>query len=138
MRVGPAQLTGLDSAQKGWADLGPTVLSASLGLGRMWPRHEGWARKEKKKGGGELFSPSHPLAFVLHARETYTKNEVKVEGKEELPGTEEAVPCWFGYFAGGAAVEADGGVVAHGRQLQAAVLLFQAAKREVTAIPPLL
>ena len=64
MRVGPAQLTGLDSAQKGWADLGPTVLSASLGLGRMWPRHEGWARKEKKKeGGGNYFPPP----ILLHS-----------------------------------------------------------------------
>jgi hypothetical protein len=69
-----------------------------LGLGRIWPRHKGCARKEKKKTGGELFSPSHPPAcrtiFVLHAGQTYTKNEVKVEGKEELPGAEEAVPCW--------------------------------------------
>jgi hypothetical protein len=30
----------------------------------------------------------------LHEGQTYTKNEVKVEGKEELPGAEEAVPCW--------------------------------------------
>jgi len=45
---------------------------------------------------------------------------------------EEAVPCWSGCFAGGAAVEAGGGVVAHRWQLQAAVLLFQAAEREVT------
>jgi hypothetical protein len=57
-----------------------------------------------------------------------------VEGKEELPGTEEAMPCWSGCFAGGAVVEVGGGVVAHGRQLQAAVLLFQAAEREVTAL----
>jgi len=45
------------------------------------------------------------------------------------------VPCWSGCFAGGAAVEAGGCVVAHGRQLQAVVLLFQAAEREVTALP---
>jgi len=36
-----------------------------------------------------------------------------VEGKEEFPGTEEAVPCWSGCFAGGVVVEAGGGVVAH-------------------------
>jgi len=36
---------------------------------------------------------------------------------------------------GGAVVEPDGCVVAHGWQLQAAVLLFQAAEREVLALP---
>jgi hypothetical protein len=58
-----------------------------------------------------------------------------MEGEEELPGAEEAVPCWSDCIAGGAAVEVGGGVVAHGRQLQAAVLLFQAAEREVPALP---
>jgi hypothetical protein len=38
-------------------------------------------------------------------------------------------------FAGGAVVEAGGGVVAHGRRLQAAVLLFQTVEGEVTALP---
>jgi len=37
------------------------------------------------------------------------------------------VPCWSSCFVGG--------VVAHGRQLQAAVLLFQAAEREILALP---
>jgi len=37
------------------------------------------------------------------------------------------VPCWSSCFAGG--------VVAHGRQLQAAELLFQAAEREIPALP---
>jgi len=36
---------------------------------------------------------------------------------------------------GSAAVEGGGSVVAHGRQLQAAVLLFQAMEREVTTLP---
>jgi hypothetical protein len=58
-----------------------------------------------------------------------------VEGHEEVPGAEEAVTCWSGCFAGGSAVEAGGGVVAHGRQLQAAVLLFQAVEREIPALP---
>jgi len=44
------------------------------------------------------------------------------------------VPCWSDCFAGGAAVEAGGNVVAHGRQLQVVVLLFQAAKREVLSL----
>jgi len=58
-----------------------------------------------------------------------------VEGHEEVPGAKEAVTCWSGCFAGSSAVEAGGGVVAHGRQLQAAVLLFQAAEREIPALP---
>ena len=45
------------------------------------------------------------------------------------------MPCWSDCFAGGAVVETGGGVVAHGRQLPAAVLLFRAAEREVTAPP---
>jgi hypothetical protein len=58
-----------------------------------------------------------------------------VEGHEEVPGTEEAVPCWSGYFAGSSVVEAGGSVVTHGRQLQAAVLLFQVTEREIPALP---
>jgi len=56
--AGLPQLTGPASAQKGWADLGPTILSASLGSGRTRPRHKGWVRK-KKRGGGIIF-PSPP------------------------------------------------------------------------------
>jgi len=58
-----------------------------------------------------------------------------VEGHEEVPGAEEAVTCRSGCFAGGSVVEAGGGVVAHERQLQEAVLLFQAAEREIPALP---
>jgi len=42
-----------------------------------------------------------------------------MEGKEGLPDVEEVVRCWSGCFAGSAAVEAGGVVVAHGWQLQA-------------------
>jgi len=91
----------------------PNSYLCFFGLGQNQPG------PKKKQNGGELFSPSHPPAcrtnIVLHAGETYTENEVKVEGKEELPGMEEAVPCWSGCFAGTAVVEAGGGVVAHGR-----------------------
>jgi hypothetical protein len=72
---------------------------------------------------------------AMHAGETYAQNEVKREGKEKLPGAEEAVPCWSICSAGGAAVEADGGVVAHGRRLQATVLLFQATERDPSSSP---
>ena len=43
--------------------------------------------------------------------------------------------CWSDYFAGGAVVEAGGGVVAHGRRLPAAALLFQAGVREILPLP---
>ena len=47
---------GPDSAQKGWADLGPTVLSASVGLG--------WTRPDlEKKNRGDYFPPP----ILLHA-----------------------------------------------------------------------
>jgi hypothetical protein len=45
--------------------------------------------------------------------EVKPKMKEKFEGKEELPGTKEAMHCWSGCFAGDAAVEAGGGVVAH-------------------------
>jgi len=45
-----------------------------------------------------------------------------MKGEEELPGAEEAACCWSGCFAGGDAMEASGGVVAHGRWLQTAML----------------
>jgi len=59
----------------------------------------------------------------------------KCRGEKSLLGVEKAVPCWSDCFAGGAVVETGGCVVAHGRRLPAAVLLFQAAEREVTAPP---
>jgi hypothetical protein len=110
----PAQFAGPDSAQKGWADLDLIVISVFFvwvgpGPDIMVGPELAWPKKETKRGG-ELFSPSHPPAcrtnIVLHAGETYTENEVKVEGKEELPGTEEAVPCWSGCFASTTVVEA--------------------------------
>jgi hypothetical protein len=52
---------GPDLAQKGWADLGPTVLSASVGLGRTRPDPDiragpEPARPRKEKQGG-IISP---------------------------------------------------------------------------------
>jgi len=40
------------------------------------------------------------------------------------------VRCWSGCFAGGAAVEAGGGVVAHGRRLQTLMLPLQAVEKK--------
>jgi hypothetical protein len=45
------------------------------------------------------------------------------------------VPCWSDCFAGGAVVEAGGGVVAHGRRLQAITLLFQVVEKEALVLP---
>jgi len=45
------------------------------------------------------------------------------------------VRCWSGCFAGGAAVEASGGVVAHGRRLQTITLQFQTMEKEAPALP---
>jgi len=57
------------------------------------------------------------------------------EGEEELPGVEEVVHCWSGCFAGGAAVEAGGGVVVHGWRLQTVTLLFQTVEKKAPALP---
>ena len=62
-------------------------------------------------------------------REGKEKNKRKNEGEEKLPGAEaEAVAC---YVSGGAVVEADSGVAAHWRRLQAAALLSQADERGI-------
>jgi hypothetical protein len=70
--------------------------------------------------------------FCMQEETQVTK---EMQGEKSLLGAEEAVPCWSDCFAGGAVVETGGCVVAHGRRLPAAVLLFQAAEREVTAPP---
>jgi hypothetical protein len=70
----------------------------------------------------------------LHAGTNQQKMQT-MEGKKNLPGAEEAAACGSECFAGGAVVEAGGGAVAHGRRLQAAVLLFQTVEGEVTALP---
>jgi len=92
-RDGPTQLTGSDSAQKVWADLGPTK-SSIFHLGQTWPWQQGWARTslaQRRKNQqcwarislarqhnirGELFSPSLLACrtlFILHAREKQRK-----------------------------------------------------------------
>jgi hypothetical protein len=127
--AGPAQPTGPDSAPKvlgrsqpkmDWADLGPTKSDilfwarpgpeGRAGPGPTWPSNN--------TGGGNYFPPT-----LLHA-ERYsfcmqgTKQNATMKGEEELPGAEEAVCRWSVGFAGGAAVEAGGGVVAHGGRFQ--------------------
>jgi len=111
-----------------------------------WPKEEKnqqhWARislaQQHNWPGGNYFPPSPPRAcrtlFILHAGEKNNQN-ANNEGEEELPGVEEAVRWLSVCFASGAAVEADGGVMAHGRWLQVAALLFQAAESEILPLP---
>jgi hypothetical protein len=67
MWAGPTQLTGLDLAQKGWVDLGPIVLSASLGSGPDLAQTSGLGQNrpglESKNGEGNYFPPP----ILLHA-----------------------------------------------------------------------
>jgi len=127
--AGPAQPTGPDSAPKvlgrsqpkmDWADLGPTK-SDILFWARPGPEGRagpGPTWSSNNTGGGNYFPPT-----LLHA-ERYsfcmqgTKQNATMKGEEELPGAEEAVCRWSVGFAGGAAVEAGGGVVTHGRRFQ--------------------
>jgi len=71
--------------------------------------------------------------FLLHAGEKQQKR--KQLGGEKLPGMEEVVCCWSGCFAGGAAVEAGGGVVAHRWRLQTVMLLLQAVEKKAYVLP---
>ena len=113
-----------------WADLGSTILSASFGLGRTQPRHQGWARTSptQKIKRGELFPPSHPPAcrsiFVLHAGGNENrKRRESWRGKKSYLARRRR--CLVGLAED----------VTHGQKLWAAVLLFQMAEREVTALP---
>jgi len=126
MWAGPTQINGPASAQKkGWADLGPTK-NSSLVWARPDPDVQGWASiglaQRQKPSGGRIIFSSLPSACrtILHAGGDAC-NKRKCRREESVPGVEEAV-------AGGAAVEAGGDVVAHGRRLQAALRLFTAVR----------
>jgi hypothetical protein len=96
-----------------------------------------WPSNITDGGGGNYFPSPFPACrtlFILHARKKKQQN-TNNEGEEELPGAEEVVRCWSGCFAGGAAVEAGGGVVAHGWRLQTVTLLFQTVEKEAPALP---
>ena len=127
--AGPAQPTGPDSAQKmlgrfwpkmDWADLSPKTnipfwarpgLEGRAGPGSAWPRNQ--------NGRGELFSPHPCMQNAIRSACREEKNKYKNEREEELPGAGVAVACCV---SGGAVAEAGGGVLAHGRRLQAALL----------------
>ena len=99
-------------------------------MGQTRPRRQGWARirlAQQLKRAGELFSPTPACRtlFVLHAEK---EKKINTRGEEELPGAGEAVACCT---SGGAVAEAGGGVLAHGRRLQAKALLSQAAERGI-------
>jgi len=67
MWTGPAQLTGPNLAQKGWADLSAIVLSASLGSGPDLAQASGLGLNrpdlESKNREGNYFPPP----ILLHA-----------------------------------------------------------------------
>jgi len=111
-RSRPKKWIGPISAQKTiilfWARPGPEDWA---GPGPAWPSNKRW------RGG--LFSPHPPACrtlFVLHAEKKKCSNEGRK--KNYLARRRLCVP-------GGAAAEAGGGVVAHGRRLQAALRLFR-------------
>ena len=136
MWAGPAQINGPASAQK--KRLGRPRPKRKLGrsrpnqkflfsLGQARPRrarlgqHRAGPATEAQRGGRIIFSsPPSACRTILHAGGDAC-NKKKCRGEESVPGVEEAV-------AGGAAVEAGGDVVAHGRRLQAALRLFTAVR----------
>ena len=95
---------GPDSAQKGWANLCPTVPSASLV----------WAGTGPTQKRGELFSPSCPLTcrtnIVLHAVGDEDEGDTGGERKVTRPGGRGALAglAEDAGFTGGAAVAAGG------------------------------
>jgi len=129
--AGPAQPTGPDSAQKCWADFGPKMDWADLGPTEklISPSGPGPTQKARlgqdppgpatKTGGGNYFPPTPACRtlFVLHAEKE--KINARMRGKTSYLARGRL--C----VAGGAAAEAGGGVVAHGRRLQVALQLFR-------------
>ena len=130
--AGPTQPTGPGSAQKCWADFGP-----KNGLGRSRPKKlispsgPGPAQKARlgqdppgpatKTGRGELFPPpplhAERYSFCMQRR----KNKTQGGGGTKVTWRGEAVS---GCVAGGAVAEVGGGVLAHGRRLQAAAAVL--------------
>jgi hypothetical protein len=113
-----------------WADLGSTILSASFGLGRTQPRHQGWARTsptQKIKRGGIIFplpSSCMQIDICFACRRKWNRKQ-----RESWRGKKSYLARRRRCLAG---LAED---VTHGQKLWAAVLLFQIAEREVTALP---
>jgi len=108
----------------------------------IWPREEKnqqcWAESawpSNITSGGNYFPPpllhAERCSFCMQGKTT----KAQQLGGEKLPGVEEVVRCWSGCFAGGAAVEAGGDVVAHRRRLQAAMLLFKRRRERFLPLP---
>jgi len=96
-----------------WANFGPKKLISPSGPGPIQKTRLGQDPPSlaTKTSGGNYFPPTPACRtlFVLHA-EKEKKIKRKNEGEEGLPGAEGAVRQWSVDFAGGAAVEAGGGV----------------------------
>jgi len=158
---GPAQLTSPDAALKGLGQTRPKMYwaGAQQTLLLIWARsgpkgnidgpEPDWPREEKNKcwarislaqrhiwcvGRGNYFSPSpHACRTLICMQERTNKKCKQWRGRRTYLARRRR--RWSECFASGAVVEAGAGVVAHGRRLQAAVLLFQTVEGKVTALP---
>ena len=89
--AGPAQPTGLDSAQKCWADFGPKWIGPISAqktsiplLGQARPRRRGWARirlaQQPKRAGGIISPPPlHVERYSFCMQKRKQKTRVRVE-----------------------------------------------------------
>ena len=112
--AGPAQPTGSDSTPKNYYPL----------LGQTRPRRLGWARaslaQQQTLAGGIISPPplhAERYSFCMQRR----KNKTQGGGGRKVTWRGEAVS---GCVAGGAVAEVGGGVLAHGRRLQAAAAVL--------------
>ena len=97
--------------------------------------------KMKKTGRGNYFPLPlilHAERYVLHAGETHAQNEVKQREKKSYLARWRRCLAGIGCFAGGAVVEADGGVVALRMVAPSGGATVQTAEREISSSFPLL
>jgi hypothetical protein len=116
-----------------WADLGPTRIwyfssgpdpAQKAGLGQDPPG------PATKTGGGNYFppTPACKTLFVLHAE----KEKINTRGKKSyLARGRRWLAAFLAVLRRRPVAEAGGGVLAHGRRLQAEALLSQAAERGI-------
>jgi len=124
-------------------DLAQTV---GMGQNQSGPQTQGWARTslaQRRKNQqcrarislarqhnirGELFSPSPPACRTLWEKK---QRKCKQLGGRKVTSRGGGVAG----LAASLAVEAGGGVVAHGRRLQIVMLLLQAVKKKAYVLP---
>ena len=94
-----------------------------------------WPSNITDGGRGNYFPsllPACRTLFILHAGEKKHSKTPTMKGKKSYLAQRRR--CVAG-LAASLAVEAGGGVVAHGRRLQTVILLFPAAEREILPLP---